>query len=111
MKSAQPRLAAELAAISLTSPRIPVISNVTGKPHGDPAEILDRLVDQVTHAVRWEDSIRFLLSNGVTRFIEVGPGTALSGFMKRIDPSAQVMNVGDVRSLEKTVGALKDRPA
>ncbi|HRI12882.1 MAG TPA: ACP S-malonyltransferase [Verrucomicrobiota bacterium] len=106
MQSAQPRLASELAKITLSPPNVPVISNVTGKPHGAPTEISARLVDQVTQPVRWEDSIRHLLAQGVTRFIELGPGTALSGFMKRIDSSVQMMNIGDAASLETTVAAL-----
>jgi [acyl-carrier-protein] S-malonyltransferase len=69
--------------------------------------IASLLVDQVTSPVRWEDSIRHLLANGFTRFIELGPGTALSGFMKRIEKSARVLNVADVPSLEATVAALQ----
>jgi [acyl-carrier-protein] S-malonyltransferase len=65
------------------------------------------LIEQVTSSVLWEESIRFLLGQGFTRFIELGPGTALSGFMKRTEPSAQMLNVADVGSLEKTVEALK----
>ncbi len=106
MQSAQSRLAAELASLRLTAPRVPVIANVTARPHGDPASIASLLVDQVTRPVRWEDSIRYLLADGFTRFIELGPGTALSGFMKRIDSSVQTLNVGDVASLEATVAAL-----
>ena len=71
-----------------------------------PAEIQARLVDQVTSSVRWEESMRYLLAQGFTRFIELGPGTALSGFMKRIDKNAQVVNVADVASLESTVKAV-----
>jgi len=83
-----------------------VISNVTAKPHGTPAEIQELLVQQVTSSVRWEDSMRYLLAQGFTRFIELGPGKALSGFLKRIDPAAQALNVADVASLEATAKAL-----
>jgi [acyl-carrier-protein] S-malonyltransferase len=79
---------------------------VTARPHAAPSDIHQRLVDQVTSPVRWEDSMRHLLAGGFTRFIELGPGTALSGFMKRIDKNAQVLNVTDVASLETTVKAL-----
>jgi len=106
MQSAQPRLAAELAQVALQAPRVPVIANVTGQPHGDPASITSLLVDQVTQSVRWEDSMRYLLAQGFTRFIELGPGTALSGFMKRIDKSVPMLNVADVGSLDATVAAL-----
>ncbi|MDB6067320.1 MAG: malonyl CoA-acyl carrier protein transacylase [Pedosphaera sp.] len=107
MASAQPKLKAELSALTLQSPTVPVISNVTAAPHGTAAEMQARLVEQVTSSVRWEDSMRYLLAQGFTRFIELGPGKALSGFMKRIDPTAQMLNVSDVPSLEATVAALK----
>jgi [acyl-carrier-protein] S-malonyltransferase len=106
MAGAQPKLQAELAGIKLSAPTVPVISNVIARPHGGPAEISARLVEQVTASVRWEESIRHLLAQGFTRFIELGPGTALSGFMKRIDKSAQMLNVSDVASLEATVKGL-----
>jgi [acyl-carrier-protein] S-malonyltransferase len=106
MAAAQPKLAAELDAITLAAPAIPVISNVTAQPHGDPASIKARLVEQVTASVRWEESVRYLLAQGFTHFIELGPGTALTGFLKRIDKAVQPLNVADVPSLEATVGAL-----
>jgi [acyl-carrier-protein] S-malonyltransferase len=106
MASAQPKLAAELAKVNLVSPAVPVISNVTASAHGTPAEISAKLVEQVCASVLWEKSMRNLLAQGFTRFIEIGPGTALSGFMKRIDKTATMLNVADAASLEATVKAL-----
>jgi [acyl-carrier-protein] S-malonyltransferase len=106
MASAQPKLEAVLKAIALKPTRVPVISNVTAQPHGTPVEMQKRLVEQVTSSVRWEDSMRYLVAQGFTRFIELGPGKALSGFMKRIDPSVTMLNVGDAGSLEATAAAL-----
>jgi [acyl-carrier-protein] S-malonyltransferase len=106
MASAQPKLEAALRSIQLNPPSVPVISNVTAQPHGAPPDIQRRLVEQVTSPVRWEDSMRHLLAQGFTRFIELGPGTALTGFMKRMDKSARVLNVADAASLEATVKAL-----
>jgi len=103
MASAQPKLQAELAKIKISPPSVPVMSNVTAQAHGAPAEISARLVEQVNASVLWEKSMRHLLAQGFTRFIELGPGTALSGFMKRIDKNAQLFNVADVPSLEATV--------
>jgi [acyl-carrier-protein] S-malonyltransferase len=104
MASAQPKLAAELAKSKISIPGVPVISNVTGQAHD--SEISKKLVEQVCASVRWEESMRALLAQGYTRFIELGPGTALSGFMKRIDKTATMLNVADVASLEATVKAL-----
>jgi [acyl-carrier-protein] S-malonyltransferase len=105
MASAQPKLRDELAKVNLAAPVLPVISNVTARPHAID-EIRARLIEQVTSSVRWEESMRYLLAQGFTRFIELGPGTALSGFMKRIDKNAQILNVADVASLEATFSAV-----
>jgi [acyl-carrier-protein] S-malonyltransferase len=106
MASAQPKLRAELGKIKISTPTVSVISNATAQPHGAPDEIRVRLVEQVTSSVLWEKSMRYLLAQGFTRFIELGPGTALSGFMKRIDKNARMLNVADAASLEATVKAL-----
>ena len=79
MTSAQPKLQAELAKIKLSATTVPVISNVNALPHGIADRIVAQLVDQVTSSVLWEQSMRVLLAQGFTRFIELGPGTALSG--------------------------------
>jgi [acyl-carrier-protein] S-malonyltransferase len=106
MANAQPKLQAELEKISIATPVLPVISNVTALPHGRPTGIKERLVEQVTSSVLWEQSMRTLLAQEFTCFIELGPGTALSGFMKRIDKNARMLNVADAASLEAAVRAL-----
>lgn len=107
MASAQPKLKAVLDQVNVTAPGVPVISNVTAESHGEAASIRARLVEQVTASVRWEESMRRLLAQGFTRFIELGPGTALTGFMKRIEKTAQTLNVADLPSLEASVKALQ----
>lgn len=106
MASAQPKLAAALTAVAMQAPVVPVISNVTARPHEGPEAIRQRLVEQVTSSVLWEQSVRYLLAQGITRFIELGPGTALTGFLKRIEKSAVILNVADRASLEAAVTAL-----
>ncbi len=106
MASAQPKLEAALAAIRIERPKVSVIANVTARPHEEPVDISRRLVEQVTSPVRWEESMRYLLAQGFSRFIELGPGKALSGFMKRIDANTQLLNVADMASLEATRKAL-----
>ena len=106
MTSAQPKLKAKLEGIAIQPPVVSVISNVTAKPHERPESIRERLVQQVTSSVRWEESMRYLLAQGFSGFIELGPGTALSGFMKRIEKNAQMLNIGDAASLESSVNAL-----
>ncbi|HUR44631.1 MAG TPA: ACP S-malonyltransferase [Candidatus Saccharimonadales bacterium] len=106
MAGAQKKLQPVLANASLMSPSVPVVSNVTAQPHMTPADIRLRLAEQVTASVRWEDSMRYLLAQGFTRFIELGPGKALSGFMRRISPEAEMLNVADLPSLEVTMKQL-----
>jgi [acyl-carrier-protein] S-malonyltransferase len=106
MASAQPKLEGELTSVNLKAPSVPVISNVTAQPHETPDTIRTRLVEQVTSSVLWESSMRYLLAQGFTRFIELGPGTALTGFMKRIEKTAETLNVADNASLENTVDRL-----
>lgn len=108
MASAQPKLKAALDSIAIQAPRVPVYSNVTAQPHSTPPEIAARLIEQVTAPVQWEASIREMLAAGYRRFIELGPGNALSGFMKRIDPTAACFNVADAATLKTTVEALRD---
>jgi [acyl-carrier-protein] S-malonyltransferase len=106
MASAQSKLSAELERVVVNPPQVLVISNVTAQPHASPETIRERLVEQVTSPVRWEESMRHLLAQGFDRFIELGPGSALSGFMKRIDKSATMLNVADAASLEATIASL-----
>lgn len=85
MQSAVERLRAVLANAKLSAPRIPVISNVDAAAHSDPNEIRELLVQQVCSPVRWEDSMRALMTQGHDLFYEVGPGRVLRSLMKRID--------------------------
>lgn len=95
MKPADEQLAAALANVEIRSPRIPVVSNVDAKPHSDPAEIRQILVQQVLNPVLWEDSMRLLLSQGVDKMYEIGPGKVLKGLMKRIDRKLDIETVND----------------
>ncbi|HHU49563.1 MAG: ACP S-malonyltransferase [Caldicoprobacterales bacterium] len=104
--SAGEALAEELEKIPIRIPEIPVVSNVTAQPVGSEEEIRKRLAQQVSSPVRWEDSIRYMLSQGVDTFIETGPGKALTGFMKRIDKTATVYNLQDMASLEEVLDSI-----
>ncbi|MFA6350150.1 MAG: ACP S-malonyltransferase [Candidatus Omnitrophota bacterium] len=73
--------------------QIPVISNYTALPEQDKAQIIDNLVYQMYSSVRWEESMKFMISQGVTDFYEFGPGKVLKGLMRRIDPGVQVVNI------------------
>ncbi len=93
MKSAVEKLASALADAPLSRPRIPVVSNVDARPHDDPEEIRRLLIEQVVSPVRWEDSMRYLIDQGVDHMVEVGPGRVLRGLMRRIDRKVAVEGV------------------
>ena len=103
MKPAQDRLAANLAALAFQKPVVPVVCNVDAEFIIDGERGRDALVRQVTGAVRWEQSIRDLIGQGVQTFVEVGPGKVLCGLMRQIDRSKTALNVGDEGSLQKAV--------
>ncbi|HHV63554.1 MAG TPA: ACP S-malonyltransferase [Peptococcaceae bacterium] len=106
LKPAAARLAQELATLELEEPRIPVIANVTADYFKDAAEIRDLLPKQVMSPVKWEMTIRKMLAAGVDTFIEIGPGNALRGFVKKIERQANLLNVEDTESLAKTIDFL-----
>jgi len=85
MKPADDQLAQVLAQTPIASPRIPVYSNVDATPHADPDDIRRTLVAQVLQGVRWEDSMRRMLSDGFDAFYEIGPGRVLTALLKRIN--------------------------
>jgi len=106
MESAQGKLAVELANVPMHPPRMPVVFNVTARPAGSVAEIKELLVCQVTSSVRWSDSMQWLIGQGFTRFIELGPGQVLSGLMKRINKDVEMLSVGDSATLDATAARL-----
>jgi [acyl-carrier-protein] S-malonyltransferase len=94
MQPAVQRLRAALADVPMQRPRIPVVSNVDGRPHDDPDQIRELLIQQVCSPVRWEDSVRYLLdSQGITAFYELGPGRVLCGLLKRIARKVPCENI------------------
>lgn len=106
LKLASENLSEYLKKIQLNSWKIPIISNVTGKPYDDLSSVNNLLVKQVVSPVQWENSVKYMLNQGITHFIEVGPGKVLSGFVRRIDRKAKVLNVEDIKSLENTLKIL-----
>ena len=98
MQPAREKLAAVLEDIPFSAPKVPVLSNATGRPHSqDPAEIKAAMLDQITGTVQWLDCI---LGSGARAFIEFGPGKVLSGLVRRIDRANAVANVQDLPSLD-----------
>lgn len=108
MRPSSDKLAATLAAISLSDPQIPVIGNVMAKELEDVSAIQQELIEQVYSSVQWEASVREMIAQGVDVFIECGPGKVLSGLVKKIDRSVATYCVYDEASLEAVIEAAKE---
>jgi [acyl-carrier-protein] S-malonyltransferase len=106
MKPAQDRLARDLDALTFQNPSCPVVCNVDAAVVGSAEAARDALIRQVTGTVRWEPSVRLLIDQGASLFIEVGPGKVLWGLMRQIDRSKTCLTVGDEASLQKTLAAV-----
>jgi [acyl-carrier-protein] S-malonyltransferase len=106
MMPAQNRLFEDLKDTSFSAPNVPIVTNVDAAVVTDAEQLRDALIRQVTGAVRWVESMRLLIDQKPTHFIEVGPGKVLSGLMRQIDRSQTVLHVNDEASLEKTLAAL-----
>ena len=106
MKPAEERLAPVLRALSSRDPAMPIVANVDGEPKRDRAAAIEALVRQISAPVRWDAVVARLASEGVTTYVEVGPGTVLSGLVRRLHRDATVMNFGgpeDLDAVERTL--------
>jgi [acyl-carrier-protein] S-malonyltransferase len=96
MEPAAVKLRELLQDVTFSAAERPVMSNVTAAPHEDPEAMKQRMVEQVTSSVRWTESVRYMCAKGVERFIECGPGTVLTGLVKRIDKQVALHNIQDL---------------
>jgi [acyl-carrier-protein] S-malonyltransferase len=106
MQKAADRLAGDLKAVAWSDLKIPLVNNAEARAITKASDIQTSLVRQLPSSVLWEDSVKAMAAMGVTTFVEVGPGTVLSGLIKRILPDAVAMNVNDPKSLVATRAAL-----
>jgi [acyl-carrier-protein] S-malonyltransferase len=106
MSEAAKEFSDELSKYNFADAHFPVVQNVTAIAHGNGTIIQNTLQKQMTSSVLWYDTIKFMLKEGVTHFVEIGPGKALSGMVKRISKEAQTYNIEDNASLNTTIAAL-----
>ncbi|MCD0415825.1 ACP S-malonyltransferase [Rubrivivax sp. JA1024] len=106
MQPAAEAMAEALAGVTINAPAAPLVANVLASPITDPDEIRRRLVEQVTGTVRWRESVAFMASQGVTRFLEIGAGKVLSGLVKRIADGATGISVGGPSDIASAKDAL-----
>ena len=107
LKGAGEKLAKELENVPINDMKVPVITNVTADYIKNKEEIKPLLIKQVSNSVLWEDTIKRMIADGVDTFVEIGPGKALSGFVKKISRDVKIFNVEDMTSLENTLEGLK----
>ena len=109
MSSAASKFAGSLKGITVIPSAVPVLSNVNGQPHEDAQQIRVNLAKQITESVQWVKCVEYIAAQGITNFIEIGPGKVLKGLMRRIDPAFTVSNIEkpqDIEALE-TLSASK----
>ena len=107
MAPAQARLEPELRELSVRDPAIPVVANVDALPKTDAAGAIDALIRQVSSPVRWEEVVRRLVADGARTFVELGPGSVLSGLIRKIEPAVVAVSVENVKGLEKALAVLR----
>jgi len=106
LKPAEERLGPELDACAFADPQIPVVTNVDAQPAMTAATARNALKRQVSRPVRWQESVQWMLGEGVNTFVELGPGKILSGLVRAADKSALTFNVEDEKSLENAFNGL-----
>lgn len=111
MEAAAVEFESELENYTFADARFDVVQNFDGKPSHDAREMQRKLSQQMPNAVRWVDTIEFMLAQGVDTFVEIGPGKALAGMVKKIDRKATVHNIYDPSTLTETLTALQSVPA
>jgi [acyl-carrier-protein] S-malonyltransferase len=110
MKPAELRLGPSLAALATAPPRVPIVANVDAAPKQTAAAAIEALVRQVSAPVRWQAVVERLASEGVTTYVEVGPGTVLSGLVRKIRPEATSLSFGAPDDLAAVESAIKTSP-
>ena len=100
MKNAAEKMKEKINKTDFVKPSPSIISNVTAKEENDINKIKPLLVDQITSRVRWRESVNYMIKQGVTDFLEIGPGKVLSGLIKKIDKSVKISNVDNIKDIK-----------
>jgi len=108
MEIAKENLARYLEKVKIDNPKIPINCNVSGDYMHNKEEVRSSLIKQMTHPVKWVESVTKMYSEGINCFIEVGPGKVLKGLIKQIIPETNVFNVFDSNSLQNVVEKMEE---
>lgn len=99
MKSAQEGLTDIIASLDFRNPEIPVLANTTALPMTSGDQVKTELIDQLCNGIQWQRSVEYMIKDGVTTFIEIGPGRVLSGLVKRINKEVSLQNISSVEAV------------
>lgn len=108
MAPAAQAMAEALAGVEVGQPTVPLVANVLARPISDPAEIVTRLVEQVTGRVRWRETIEWMSQNGVTTIVEIGSGKVLTGLDRRIAKDIRGLAAGAPEELDAVIAAMEE---
>ncbi len=103
MQSAVDGMAEIIANLPFHQPMIPIIANTTAQPLTTAEEVKAELLSQLCNSIQWQRSIEYMINDGVTTFIEIGPGRVLSGLVKRINRDVEILNIGDAEAVKRIV--------
>ncbi|MDD5590739.1 MAG: ACP S-malonyltransferase [Dehalococcoidales bacterium] len=99
MQQAAQGMSEIIANISFRKPIIPIVANTTAEPMTTAEQIKEELLRQLCNSVQWQRSVEYMITGGISTFIEIGPGEVLSGLIKRIDSDAETINIGDAQAI------------
>ena len=108
LKEASDELRKQLENVEINLPKIEVVKNLDAKPYVNGDDIKDILAKHVINPVRFSETIKYMISEGVDTFVEIGPGKVLTGFVKKVDKNVNCINVNDVESLQNAINNLKN---
>ncbi len=106
LKPASDKLFEELKNVNINDFKVPVVSNLTAQCYGSKEDVIPTLTKQVMSPVKWEQTVKMLIENGVDTFIEMGPGKTLTSFVKKVSRTVKAVNVEDLKTLDKALGGL-----
>jgi len=99
MQPAVDGMAEIMAALKFNNPTVPIVGNTTAKPLTTAGAVKEELLNQLCNCVQWQRSVEYMLNDGVSNFIEIGPGRVLAGLIKRIDRGVKIINIGDAEAV------------
>ena len=104
MQSAVDGMTEIIASLAFNEPTVPIIANTTAQPLTSAEPIKDELLRQLSNGIDWQHSIEYMINDGVSTFIEIGPGTVLTGLIRRINRDVETLNIGDAAAIKDIAG-------